>query len=161
ASAAPARVNYTPVPTSVRTTEREELADYLVDLGAILASSGCPSYRLEDVIRLVADVEGQRAEAFALPTGLFLRVTAKDKTGIAAQRMARVKDWGVDLQRLTIIDEIFNDVISHKTTIHEARGRIKAAVKAPAAWSPLQVFVATVVASGAAAVFFEGGVIDI
>lgn len=155
-------MNYTPTPiSSDRLTDREELADYLVDLGAMLAASGCPSYRLEDVIKLVAAAEGQRCEPFALPTGLFLRVSAKDKSGPSAQRMQRVKDWGVDLQRLTLIDEIFNDVISRKTTIQEARARIKAAVKAPPAWSPMQVYIATVVVSGAAAVFFEGGAIDI
>ncbi len=50
---------------------REELADYLLDIGATLASYGCPSYRLEDVIRAVADAEGFRAEPFALPTACF------------------------------------------------------------------------------------------
>ena len=59
---------------------REELADYLLDIGATLASYGCPSYRLEDVIRAIAEAEGFRAEPFALPTGLFLRVTPQVRT---------------------------------------------------------------------------------
>jgi uncharacterized membrane protein YjjP (DUF1212 family) len=75
---------------------REELADYLLDIGATLASYGCPSYRLEDVIRAVAEAEGFRAEPFALPTGLFLRVTPKvapAEPQPEVNRMTRVSDW--------------------------------------------------------------------
>src|ERR1700730_17773567 len=99
-----------PTPSG-RARSREELADYLIEIGATLAAYGCPSYRLEDVIRLIADIEGLRADPFALPTGLFLRVTAKDGSGPQVNRMTRVNDWGVDLSRLTQVDEIFNDVV--------------------------------------------------
>jgi uncharacterized membrane protein YjjP (DUF1212 family) len=141
--------------------EREELADYLVELGAMLSAYGCPSYRLEDVIRLVAETEGHRADPFALPTGLFLRVLGPDGSGPQVNRMTRVSEWGVDLARLTSIDHIFNDVISKKTTIEEARKRIKAAVKREPAWPAWAVFVATIVLSGASAVFFQGGWLDV
>ncbi len=54
---------------SVRARSREDVADYLVEIGSLLAASGCPSYRLEDVLRLIADVEGHRADPFALAAG--------------------------------------------------------------------------------------------
>ena len=94
---------------SQRVRSREEVADYLLDIGATLASYGCPSYRLEDMMRLVADVEGFHAEPFALPTGLFLRVVPKDTEGPFPEvhRMARLSERGVDLDRLTLVDEIF------------------------------------------------------
>src|SRR5207247_186042 len=104
---------------SARLRSREELADYLIEIGATLASYGCPSYRLEDVIREVAKDEGYEAHPFALPTGLFVRVRAPD--GGDAQRMMRLFDWGVDLERLALVDEIFNDVAEKKTTIENAR----------------------------------------
>ncbi|MFO0734322.1 MAG: threonine/serine exporter family protein [Labilithrix sp.] len=141
--------------------DREDIADYLVELGATLSGYGCPSYRLEDVIRAVAEAEGHRADPFSLPTGLFLRVLSPDGSGTQVNRMTRVSEWGVDLARLTAIDHIFNDVISRKTTIEEARKRIKAAVKRDPAWPAWSVFVATVVLSGASAVFFQGGWLDI
>ncbi len=146
---------------SVRARSREDVADYLVEIGSLLAASGCPSYRLEDVIRLIADVEGHRADPFALPTGLFLRVMAKDGIGPQVNRMARVSDWGVDLARLTVLDEIFTDVVERKTTIEQARVRIRASLQSPPEWSPLLVFAATVVVSGAGAVFFQGGWLDV
>jgi uncharacterized membrane protein YjjP (DUF1212 family) len=141
--------------------DREDLADYLVELGAMLSAYGCPSYRLEDVIRLVAESEGFRADPFALPTGLFLRVLGPDGSGPQVNRMTRVSEWGVDLARLTLIDHIFNDVVDRKTTIEEARKRIKEAVKRAPAWPSWSVFLATIVLSGASAVFFQGHWLDV
>lgn len=147
---------------SVRTRSREELADYLLDIGATLAAYGCPSYRLEDVIRLVADVEGHRAEPFAMPTGLFLRVTPKDRSPAPeVQRMTRVADWGVDLAKLTAVDAIFNDVAYRRATIEQARARIREVVEAPPEWGPAMVWAATTASSGAAAVFFGGGPMEV
>jgi uncharacterized membrane protein YjjP (DUF1212 family) len=153
----------TPTP-SARHRSREELADYLLDIGATLASYGCPSYRLEDVIRLVAETEGYRAEPFVLPTGLFLRVVPKERGAEPVpevHRMTRVSDWGVDLDRLTMVDAIFNDVAHRRATIEQARARIREVVNRPPLWSPAMVWAATTVASGAAAVFFRGSVVDI
>ena len=149
---------------SARHRSREELADYLLDMGAALASYGCPSYRLEDVIRAVAEAEGYRAEPFALPTGLFLRVTPKEKSNEPVpevHRMTRLSDWGVDLERLTLVDSIFNDVADRRATIEQGRARIREVVKRPAAWSPALVWAATTVSAGAAAVFFRGTLIDV
>lgn len=150
---------------SARHRSREELADYLLDIGATLASYGCPSYRLEDVIRQVAETEGYRAEPFALPTGLFLRVIPKEKSDGApvpeVHRMTRLSEWGVDLDRLTTVDAIFNDVVFRRATIEQARARIRDVVRRPALWSPALVWAATTVASGAAAVFFRGTLVDV
>jgi len=41
-----------------------EFADYLLDIGGTLVSYGCPSYRLEEVIRVVADLAGRSPEEF-------------------------------------------------------------------------------------------------
>jgi uncharacterized membrane protein YjjP (DUF1212 family) len=152
-----------PVPSG-RTRSREQLADYLLEMGATLASAGCPSYRLEDVIRAVADAEGYRAEPFALPTGLFLRLVPKEAEaggGDEVQRMTRVKDWAVDLMRLTLVDEIWNEVVDKKLTIEAARARIREVVAAPPKWSPAMVWAASTVSSGAAAVFFRGNAVDV
>jgi len=151
-------------PPSARHRSREELADYLLDIGATLAAYGCPSYRLEDVIRLVAETEGYRAEPFALPTGLFLRVTPQERSGQPVpevHRMTRLSEWGVDLDRLTTVDAIFNDVAHRRATIEQARARIREVVNRPALWSPPLVWAATTVASGAAAVFFRGSLVDV
>lgn len=150
-------------PISIRGRTRAELADALVEIGATLAAFGCPSYRLEDVIRVVARAEGYRAEPFALPTGLFLRITPLDGEVSAPEvhRMVRIKEWGVDLARLVTVDEIFNDVLAKRSSIEKARARIKEVVAAPPTWSRGVVWLATAVSSGAAAVFFRGSLVDV
>jgi len=148
----------TPIP-STRTRSREELADYLAEIGATLASYGCPSNRLEDVIRKVANVEGYHAEPFALPTGLFLRLVPKE--GAEVHRMVRLGESAVDLERLTLIDEIFNEVVDHTITIEDARARIREVAKKPPHWSKVLVWGATTISSATAAVFFRGNVVDI
>ena len=130
---------------------REELADYLLDIGATLAAYGCPSYRLEDVIRSVAESEGYRAEPFALPTGLFLRVVPQvrgEEPVAEVHRMTRLHDWGVDLGRLTLVDELFNEVANRRATIEQARARIRSIVAQAPTWSPALVWAATTVAAG-------------
>lgn len=153
-----------PPTPSARSRTSEQLADYLLDIGTTLAAYGCPSYRLEDVIREVARAEGFEAQSFVLPTGLFLRVVPKDGspgTPIESQRMRRVQEWSVDLDKLTVIDEIFNDVSAKKTSIEEARTRIKKLVAAPPLWPASIVWAASVALSGAAAVFFSGSAVDV
>ena len=91
---------------SAGTRSREELADYLLEIGATLASFGCPSYRLEDVIRTVANDEGYHAEPFALPTGLFLRIAPRSGRVGASEvhRMKRLSDRGVeDVDRAPVV----------------------------------------------------------
>src|SRR5207302_4230115 len=118
-----------------------------------------PSYRLEDVIREVARDEGHEAEPFALPTGLFLSVRSAD--GGDAHRMRRLFDWGVDLGRLMLIDEIFNDVAAKTTTIENERARIRGVVEKPPLYSSVVVWAAITISSGASAVFFRGTAIDV
>ena len=158
-------------PASMRTRSREQLADYLLDIGATLASYGCPSYRLEDVIRAVAEAEGYRAEPFALPTGLFLRVVPRPDPGSSVgalpatvpevHRMTRLSEWGTDLDRLTEVDEIFNDVVERRATIEQARLRIRAVVEKAPVWPAGLVWAAATAASASAAVFFGGGLVDV
>ena len=64
-----------PAPSSV------ELADYLVSLGGTLLSYGCPTHRLESLLREVATLEEHTAEVFAVPTGLWLMLRPETPAG--------------------------------------------------------------------------------
>src|SRR5215831_13963522 len=133
-----------------------ELADYLLEIGGMLVSYGCPSSRLEEVIRVVAEIEGCTAQAFAIPTGLFLSLAAPSGAAPVV-RMIRVKEWGTNLDRLVLVDRIFNDVAADRITIGEARRQlVDLDQRAPPYPAALQ-WVAAAALSAAAAVFFRGG----
>src|SRR5687768_3002491 len=98
--------------TQTTTLSPTELVEYLVDIGSNLLSHGCPTHRLEELIRKIAENEGCQADAFAVPTGLWMSLRAPGHDPIV--RMVRVSDWGVDLSRLVEVDRIFNDVLDRK-----------------------------------------------
>ena len=133
-------------------------------MGGTLVSYGCPSYRVEEVIRVVADLEGFRAQAFAIPTGLFVSVERVDAMGPRAApvlRMVRVKEWGTNLDRLVLVDRIFNDVADRKTPIEEARRRLRELDGRPPPYPGWLRWVAAATVAGAAAVFFRGGAMEV
>jgi uncharacterized membrane protein YjjP (DUF1212 family) len=147
-------------PASGERLPQAELADYLVEIGGTLVAYGCPSHRLEEVIRVVAEIEGYSAQAFAIPTGLFVSITVPGQT-TSVLRMIRVKEWGTNLDRLVLVDTIFNDVASDRITIREARQRLLDLDKRPPPYSRALTWTAIAAVSAAAAVFFRGGALEV
>jgi len=137
----------------------EQIADVLLELGGALLSAGCPTHRLEHAVRRVAELEGLRADVFAVPTGLFLSVGAPDQPPL--QRMRRVREWGVDLGRLAAVDQIFNDILDRRVSLTEARHRLDGLEQSPSPYPPAVRWLAAAGTAGATAVFFRGGVREI
>jgi uncharacterized membrane protein YjjP (DUF1212 family) len=137
-----------------------EQTDYLVDLGSRLLSYGCPTHRLEALIRGIAAIEGYECDVFAVPTGLWLMLSGNGGEPPVV-RMVRVKEWAVNLDRLTEVDRIFNEVLEHKVSLAEARRLIHEVERKPEPFSPRWSWLATPVATGASAVFFRGSWLEI
>ena len=133
-----------------------ELIEYLADLGGALLGAGCPTHRLELALAQIGALEGYRVDAFAVPTGLFLSLSGGDLPQ-PLMRMARVKDWGTDLERLALIDRIFNDVLARDMTLAQARRLLDRIEDKPPTYTVGLRVLATAGACGAAAVFFRGG----
>ena len=108
----------------------------------------------------IAEVEGYSAEPFALPTAFFLKLTGGEMDG-SKIRMTRVEEGAVDLGRLVSVDRIFNDVIDGTTTIEEARFRLRSLKKTEHSYPRVVRWAAIAASSGAIAVFFGGGVVEI
>jgi uncharacterized membrane protein YjjP (DUF1212 family) len=137
-----------------------ELAEYLVDVGATLLAHGCPTHRLEGVIRLIAVEEGCTCDVFAVPTGLWLSVRGPANEQPVV-RMVRVKEWAVNLDRLAAVDRIFNDVLDKKLTLAQARAAIDEVEQSRPPYPRWLGWIAPAVAAGASAVFFRGGWIEV
>jgi uncharacterized membrane protein YjjP (DUF1212 family) len=149
-----------PRPPSLGSTRSlAELADTLVDVGATLLAHGCPTHRLEGVIRLIAVEEASTCEVFAVPTGLWLSVRRADPADVnpPVVRMVRVKEWQVNLDRLAAVDRVFNDVLDHKLTLAQARAEIDRIEASPPPYWRWLGRIAPAIAAGASAVFFRGG----
>ncbi len=134
-----------------------ELAEYLSSLGGTLLSYGCPTHRLESLLREVATLEGHAAEVFAVPTGLWLMLRPSSGAGEPVVRLVRVKEWAVDLDRLTAVDRIFNDALERKLTLREATEAMAAVDSRPPPWPRWATWAATPLATGTTAVFENSG----
>ena len=138
-----------------------EQAEYLVDLGSTLLSYGCPTHRLEALMSGIAAVEGYTCDVFAVPTGLWMMLRPASGGDPPVVRMVRVKEWEVNLDRLSEVDRIFNDVLERKYTLADARRAIDLAEVRPAPYAKTLSLAAIPVASAASAVFFRGGLIEV
>ena len=134
----------------------EAFADYLLEVGSLLTAYGCPSHRLEEVMQTVARTAGHEAETFAVPTALFISLPGGPGAA-PVMRMARVKTWGVDLDRLTEVDEIFNRVASSRLSLVEARERLRSLQQRRPPYPRALHHAATASVSGAVALVFGGG----
>jgi uncharacterized membrane protein YjjP (DUF1212 family) len=145
------------------TAERAKLSthlmlDYLLELGGELLSAGCPSYRLEELLAVVAEREGFEADVFAVPTGLFLSI--RTPTGEPpVMSMVRVKEWRIDLERLAVLDELLNRVVDRTLSVDDARIELRRFSQLPR-WPAWVQLLAGAGASAGASVSFGGGVSD-
>ncbi len=132
------------------------LLDYLVELGVALMSTGCPSFRLEELLVVLGRHEGFEVDAFAVPTGLF--VSVKTPHGEPpAMSMVRVRDWRTDLETLALLDEVMNAVVDRKLSVNEARQKLRDLQQRPATWPLAVQLLGATGASGGAAVSLGGG----
>ena len=132
-----------------------EFLEYLLEVGGTLLSCGCPTHRLEDLVRELARTEGYEASVFAVPTGLFVTLVSPGETPLF--RMIRVEEWAVDLERLMLVDGILNEAAEHKVPIQEARRRLHDLETLRRPYPRPLIWAATAGAAGASAVFFRGG----
>lgn len=147
----------TPPPVvSERRRSAESVAAYVSELGAQLLHYGCPTYRVEQLVVVVADLAGYDCEVFALPTALHVMIITRDQRSIApVHRLARVRELRTDLGRLVRIDELFNAVADRALPMDEARARLRALDREPP--TPFAITLVASASIAAASAFAFGG----
>lgn len=151
----------TPAPPHARSgLSADELIDYVAEIGGTLIAYGCPTYRVEDVIRVVGETEGFDASAFGFPTGLVVSLRASAATP-PLLRLVRVRLWSTNLDRLVLVDRIFSDVAARKLTIRDARARLGGLEARPPPYPRALEWFAFAAASAATAVFLRGERVEV
>lgn len=140
-------------PSNELTVER--LADFLARAGSQLLTYACPSHRLEDTLVDLAKRFGCVADVFCVPSGLWLSVV-RSGGGSPVIRLARVQRWSMDLDRLSALDEVFDDVAAGRMDLEAAERALTALERRPRPWRLSTEWAAGGVA-GASAVLVYGG----
>jgi uncharacterized membrane protein YjjP (DUF1212 family) len=140
-----------------RQADPSALADLLVRLGRMLLEYGCPTHRLEIVLRYTAERHGCEAEVFGVPTGLWMSLQRPGQEPII--RLVRVQRWAIRLDRLAELDQAFNAVADGHLTLEDARLWLDALEEAPPRYGAGSTLLAGAMASASAAVVFGGGLL--
>ena len=145
-------------PTSEEHAKREQGMVFTQKLGRALHRYGAPAHRLEAVLQTMSNRFGLEAEFFSTPSAIFYAFDLPGERGMA--HLQRVYGQDLDLDKLSRIDRLFNDVFYRKVGIADASREIDAIVAAPPTYPKWLGWIAFALTSFAAARFFGGGLAE-
>jgi len=150
-----------PAPAAPRALTQQEFDSavrFLTRLGRALGTYGAASHRLESVLTVCARDLGLDAQFFAMPTGVFL-TAGSGSTQVTV--MTPIDSTATNLERLVLLDRIFNEVAARRITPDEGVARIDSIVRGPLRYGPPAMILAAALTSACVAVFFGGSWADI
>ncbi len=136
---------------------RDPRIRFLIDLGKALHSYGIPAHRLEDALANAASRLGIRAEFFSGPTSL---ISSFGEPGDQHTALSRVEPGLLQLDKLVELDEVVEALYRGEIEVEEADQRLSEIDQTPERYGPWLTTLAFAVASGAAARFFGGGLME-
>ena len=136
---------------------RDPRIRFLIDLGKALHSYGIPAHRLEDALANAASRLGIRAEFFSGPTSL---ISSFGEPGDQHTALSRVDPGLLQLDKLVELDEVVEALYRGEIEVEEADQRLSEIDQTPERYGPWLTTLAFAVASGAAARFFGGGLVE-
>ncbi|MCB9795550.1 MAG: threonine/serine exporter family protein [Alphaproteobacteria bacterium] len=131
---------------------------FVLELARALHRCGLPAHRLESALGAVCGTLGVEAHFFAQPTGL---TAAFGPLGAQRVGMVRLDAAGVNLGRLAEVDETLRALIAGDLDLPEALARVEDIEAAPERYGLPTRLAGYALASGAGAVFFGGGPVEI
>jgi len=136
---------------------RDPRIRFLIDLGKALHSYGIPAHRLEDALENAARQLGIRAEFFSGPTSL---ISSFGEPGNQHTALSRVEPGLLQLDKLVELDQVVEALYRGEIDVELADQRLSEIDQTPERYGPWLTTLAFAVASGAAARFFDGGLVE-
>ncbi len=137
-------------------------AEALVEkLGRALHRFGSPAHRLEEALDQVASRLGLRGQFFSTPTAIFAAFKPGDPPDASTRTvLLRVEPGEVNLEKLSRLDALLGRVMRGEVEPLAAASEVDAITSAPVRYGPFLTVLAFGLASGSAARFFGGGVLE-
>lgn len=143
---------------TLNSEKQTELADCLLDMGAMLLDCGAEISRVEDTLCRVGKAYGARhVDAFVITSIISLSMEFADDKAVTETRRI-FSSSGTDFTRLEMLNSLSRRCCSDPLPIQELRSAIHAVKREKK--SRLAVFVGSVLAAGGFAVFFGGSIRD-
>ncbi len=131
---------------------------FVLRLARGLHSYGYPSHRLERAVEAIARRLALHAQAFSMPTGLFVSF-GRDHDQRTYQ--VRVEPGSVNLDKLSRLDQIARKVAFGEMAPGDGTVEVENILNAPPPYGPALTTLAFAIASGGAARFLGGGLTEI
>lgn len=131
---------------------------FILRLGQALHQYGTPAHRLEDQLHQVSERFGVAARFFSTPTSIFASFGPPEalQTGLI-----RAEPGQMDLERLTLLDGLAQEVIHGRITPEQGAERVEFILRAPPRYGRALTLLCWMLAAGAAARLFGGGLREI
>lgn len=131
-------------------------------LGKALHAYGSSAHRLENALDLVSIRLGLRGQFFSTPTAIFASFEPVDGQGDGSPRtvLLRVEPGDVNLEKLAALDAVLGRVMRDEQEPNDAAREVDEIVAASPRYARWLTFAAFALASGGAARFFGGGLVD-
>jgi uncharacterized membrane protein YjjP (DUF1212 family) len=127
---------------------------FLLAMGRALHEAGAPSHRIEDALTALALVLGVDGHFFTTPTSIFASFGPPEEQRTS---LIRVEPSGVNLERMSLLDDLLREVEQGACEPAQAIERLRAISTLPARHGALLTIVCFGVASASVARFLGGG----
>jgi uncharacterized membrane protein YjjP (DUF1212 family) len=126
---------------------------FIVQFGRGLHAVGAPAHSLEAAMNALCERLGLKGSFVSIPTAIFCSFRFLDEE---VTRIARVEPSGVNLGRLTKVDQVAQDVIRQRLDVDEGSQRLEAIFSSTETFSPWVTILCFCLTSGGMLTLFGG-----
>ncbi|HYH96974.1 threonine/serine ThrE exporter family protein [Hyalangium sp.] len=141
-------------PSAFREPPPGPVVAFILRLGQALHQYGTPAHRLEEQLHQVSERFGIQARFFSTPTSIFASFGPPEALQTS---LIRVEPGVMDLERLTLLDELAQEVIHATISPDVGAARVETILQAPPRYGRLITLLCWTLAAGSAARLFGGG----
>jgi uncharacterized membrane protein YjjP (DUF1212 family) len=134
--------------------EHDPRISFAITLARALHRYGTPAHRLEETMKMLLGRLGLEGAFFAMPTGIFASFGTPESHRTS---LIRTDTGELSLEKLSLLDELADDVIKGEIGLSDGSRRVEAIVAAPPRYPTVLMVLSFALASGTAARFFGGG----
>jgi uncharacterized membrane protein YjjP (DUF1212 family) len=98
------------------------LVDLLKEVCRVAIECGCSSNRVETLVIRLSEAWGFQVDVAALPTAVWLSVKGR---GLHIMELVRVRTWSINLERLSRLNDLVDEVENKKILLEEAVERLQ------------------------------------
>ncbi len=144
----------------MNTLEFIQIRRFIVKLGKMLHKYGTPAFRLEAYLLEVASYLGVHASFIATPTSITF-VIWSDKHEDEYHHAARLQPGDLDMNALSLTDELANELLSGKVSLSDADMRLDTINEMPSPYGKLITGLAFALATGSFSMLMGASVAEI